>query len=357
MKTNVEAYAECAWCGRPIYHGNAYVCIDHHVEQADWDEELEGAAITVVHAESLLILCGACGNRLDTRRLAEALSTPEQFSRPRPTDPSPGSASWERGRRLGARASPPAWPHSTPQPPKHADDDEEEDGGPRAWMEYPPEAEAYGEYLRAVMRHATGIFERLGQFTDAPPADLITNAVIDYESAAEGCSMHQGLDEAGERGGWWDPSYSHVGTCSRCVRPPTPLEEAPYPASLHGRAFSMVTLDRPTWIPPNDEGSFYQQVIEPLVNLPGEEDHLYRWLDIFFAFARGKFVAYYSRYDPGERIEEIARKHEVQLFLMPLDVIPEGVREQHRHFRFLYVTRAQWEALLAGLECGGQGGV
>jgi hypothetical protein len=60
---------------------------------------------------------------------------------------------------------------------------------------------------------------------------------------------------------------------------------------------------------------------------------------------------------PASGSAPIARKQEVQLFLMPLDVIAEEVREQRRHFRFLYVTRAQWEALLAGLECGGQGGV
>ena len=74
-------------------------------------------------------------------------------------------------------------------------------------------------------------------------------------------------------------------------------------------------------------------------------DHLENWLRIFFRFARGKPVAYFSRYVPGARIHAVARQHGVRVQHVPLDRIPAELRERHQTFRIVRPNDEQWEVL------------
>ncbi|MFN8179293.1 MAG: hypothetical protein U0167_15280 [bacterium] len=76
--------SQCTWCGKPIDYGNAAVAIMHMIKQ----DERDGTT-TVIQAESLITLCGSCGNRLDADALTEALDSdvfrlpdPEHYREP-----------------------------------------------------------------------------------------------------------------------------------------------------------------------------------------------------------------------------------------------------------------------------------
>ena len=68
-----EVYAECDWCGEPIYFGNAVVSVNKNIEQVSDSPEGENSVITVIRSDGLLNLCAACGNRLDEDKLNEFL--------------------------------------------------------------------------------------------------------------------------------------------------------------------------------------------------------------------------------------------------------------------------------------------
>jgi hypothetical protein len=97
------------------------------------------------------------------------------------------------------------------------------------------------------------------------------------------------------------------------------------------------------------------RVIVPLVELaadPAQQDNLENWLRVFFAFTRGKPVAYFSRYVPGPKIHAVARQHGVRVVHVPLDRIPAELRERNRTFRLLSLTDEQWEVLRRRIAAG-----
>lgn len=319
MKRNTEPFGECAWCRRPIRYGERSASINHHLEDAEWDEALEHAAVTVHDAVVLLVLCASCGDTLNVERLEAMLQGAAEALR------MPGPEPFAQ--------LPPA-------------------GGERtAWTQHPHEAAAYAEYLREVMAKATAMLWRYtaDEGGEEPGGPEITNAVIDYTSDYEGTPAHDGYDHDADRAGWIDPSYTNVGSCSRQFSDAKVLQDEPCHVTLNDRELSLVTLDRPTWIPPDDSGSFYQEVIRPLMALEPGDDDLYGWLTLFFRFCSGKPVAYFSRYTPGPKIYAVAARAGVSLFQLPLDTIPEALREQHRKFRFLNLTKTQWNALVERL--------
>jgi len=61
-----------------------------------------------------------------------------------------------------------------------------------------------------------------------------------------------------------------------------------------------------------------------------------------FAFCRNKPFAYYSRYVPGPRIHEIARRFGVGVIHQPLSRVARERLERNQTFHFLHVTREQW---------------
>jgi hypothetical protein len=252
-------------------------------------------------------------------------------------------------------------------------------GSRYAWMAYPPDEQAYEAYVAHVLRRASlhtlsepaaepflaGLRDgidvratlrhwkegRLYVREDRGEWLTVTNGAIDYTSEREDSTVLRGLGRRGGRAGWVDPSLTSVGSASREIRVDV-IQKVPCHVTLRHREFSLITLDVPTWLEADDSRGFYSRVIKPLVHLPAERDHLYGWLDVMFAFCRGKPFAYYSRYVPGPRIHEIAARHRVRLLHRPLQLIGSALLQRHQTFRFLSVTRQQWEALEARIEEG-----
>ena len=113
-----------------------------------------------------------------------------------------------------------------------------------------------------------------------------------------------------------------------------------------------MTLNAPTLIPGDDSKSFYSQVITRLLALPPERANLYGWLEIMFDFCRRLPLVYYSEYVPGPRVHALAWKYGVTVFHRLLADIPTRPRERHSRFRFLWLTRAEWDALIERLAAG-----
>lgn len=71
-------HCTCDWCNSSIKYGNALFHIDRLIGQIDWNAE-EGSAIeTVIDTESLLTLCGECGNKFKLDVLREKLNSTAQ---------------------------------------------------------------------------------------------------------------------------------------------------------------------------------------------------------------------------------------------------------------------------------------
>jgi hypothetical protein len=94
--------------------------------------------------------------------------------------------------------------------------------------------------------------------------------------------------------------------------------------------------------------SFYDEVILGLLNLKGnpENNNIYGWLEVMFTFCRNKPFAYYSLYKPSPQITSIGQKFGVRVIHVPLARIPKRMLEPHRSFKFMSMTRSQWEDLL-----------
>jgi len=169
-----------------------------------------------------------------------------------------------------------------------------------------------------------------------------TNGAIDRTSGSERSDVLTGVTS----GGWTDPSLTQLGSCSRTCIPAEPLESDPWVQRNH-RELSFVTLDLPTLAPGTDDSgakAFYDLVIWPLVDLQrSAKDNLYSWLEVMLAFCSGKPFAYYSRYVPSPRIFAIASRHRVTLRHFPLRLLPTRLVERNRTFRFMSLTREQWE--------------
>ena len=123
----------------------------------------------------------------------------------------------------------------------------------------------------------------------------LTNGIIDWEHGSEFDDRLQG--------GWTMVGLTPVCSTWAVHREMgrTLAGAEPEVRLVRHREFSLITLDRPTWLRGKDSPSFYDRVIRKLVHLHGQADDLYAWLDIFFAFCAGKPVVYYSRYVPTRR--------------------------------------------------------
>jgi hypothetical protein len=245
-------------------------------------------------------------------------------------------------------------------------------GGDKAfWQCYPPDLEEYESFVNYAMRRAsmsdpgevasvrftTGMRDGLDvratlrhwaedeiYVREEKRGRLnFTNAALDWTSATEYSAILRGTTE----GGWIDPSETHLGTCSRQTRGATILQHDPH-MQRNDREFSLLTLDLPNSAngPEGKEAkSFYSKVIRPLVALPKSRDTLYDWLEIMFTFCAGKPFAYYSRYVPSPAIHRIAWQHDVEVVHFPLQRLPERLRRRNQVFRFMSLTRAQWDEL------------
>jgi len=175
----------------------------------------------------------------------------------------------------------------------------------------------------------------------------ITNGLIDFDSDVEASPVNLN-DASGRPTGWVDPSLLHVGSASWEIGPVEVVQREPAHVTRRVRRVSLLTLDAPTYLPRDDTKSFYGRVIKQLVDREfrrGRND-LYSWLAVMFAFCRNKPFAWYSRYVPGARVHEIARRFGVRVVHQPLGRVPRELIERNRTFHFLCVTREQWEDLV-----------
>lgn len=184
----------------------------------------------------------------------------------------------------------------------------------------------------------------------------VRNGLIDYTSRSEdswilqkaalGPSTEAPYRGAG-RGGWIDPDLENVGSASWTVRGNRVLQEKPFHMTNNFRELSLITLDAPTWLKSDKSRSFFNKVIVRLLDLPPWESNLYGWLRIMFDFCRNKPFAYCSSYRPGPRVHAIAREFGVRIIHVPLRRIPRRMLERHQCFHFMWLTRSQYEELLA----------
>ena len=185
----------------------------------------------------------------------------------------------------------------------------------------------------------------------------VTNGLIDWTSHNENSWILQNnLTPSQDKpyadatdGGWIDPDLLGAGSASWTVRKSVRLQSKPFLMQRVYRELSLITLDTPTWIK-GESGtrkSFYDSVILQLLGLEQQsENNIYGWLEIMFKFCRNKPFAYYSHYKPSPRIFGIGRQFGVRIIHVPLTRIPEQMLNQHRSFKFMWMTRDQWEELL-----------
>lgn len=251
------------------------------------------------------------------------------------------------------------------------------EGEQMAWVAYPSDETAYESFVRYILEHAslpdsqeskslpfqTGLRDGVDvrntirhwkdgtvYVREQANAQLrITNAVIDFTSHTERSVVLQGKGKGRNHAGWIDPDCTHVGGCSREATEAVVLQNQPCSVTLRKREFSFVTLDCPTWIKGGRGVTFFDRVINPLVNLPTGANNLYDWLEIMFRFCQRKTVAYYAEYVPSLRVMRIARKHHVRLVCIPLSRIPKPLLERNRTFRFMNLTRSQWDEFLKAI--------
>jgi hypothetical protein len=254
---------------------------------------------------------------------------------------------------------------------------EAKEGDKFAWVAYPPDEEDYEAFVRYVLEHASlpdsqeskslpfqaglrdgvDVRDTIRHWQDGTVyvreqanAQLrITNAVIDFTSRNEHSSVLQGKARGKGHAGWIDPDCTHVGSCSREATDQLVLQDKPCHVTERIREFSFVTLDCPTWIKGGRGVTFYDRVINPLVRLPEGSNDLYDWLEIMFEFCARKTVAYYAAYVPSQRIQRIARKYHVRLVHIPLTRIPKPLLKRNQKFRFLRLTKAQWDDLVKAI--------
>jgi hypothetical protein len=267
-------------------------------------------------------------------------------------------------------------------------------GEKTAWVAYPEDEKSYEAFVRYALGHASGA--NLDETTSVPLTSgiadgldiratirhwhmkeiyvreplrflvRVTNGLIDWTSRSENSWILQNAaamavrnpfysdaedySHGRGRGGWIDPSFSSVGSASRTVRVPVELQSKPFWMQQDHRELSLITLDTPTYIKGKSgtRKDFYDLVISKLVELSEEPDknNIYGWLEIMFNFCRNKPFAYYSLYKPSARILSIGRKFGVRVIHVPLTMIPKPMLQRHQSFKFMSMTRNQWEDLL-----------
>jgi hypothetical protein len=213
-----------------------------------------------------------------------------------------------------------------------------------AWGAYPADERRYEEFVQWVLSLA-------GTGGAWPPMDTGRNAVatfrngiVDWTSTEEDSPLLKGEIP----GGWIDPDCLHVGAVSRVRDDTRRLLSLEPEVAVERREFSFVTLDAPTWVEDSLRRyrSLFRQLISDLVDLQGtRHDNLLGWLDLMFGFCAGKPLAYFSRYVPGDGIQDIAGRHGVELVHMPLGTLPEALLAANQTFRFMHLARSQWMAL------------
>jgi len=230
------------------------------------------------------------------------------------------------------------------------------------WVGLPTETDAYERFVRTLLGWAS--FTHVGPRRVLPPGPLrapaavasplsITNAVLDFTSVVEGSPVHQGGQGPLRVGCWVDPDLTRIASASREARPVRTLQEQPCHVSLRQRALSLLSLDYPTAAPRRAADFFWREVIQGLCRLPPGHDHLYGWLELFFRYAQGKRVAYFSRYVPSDAITALGDRCGVEVVHFPLELIPESDLRRHEWFRFLHLTWQQWEALRGATDHSG----
>jgi hypothetical protein len=292
-----------------------------------------------------------------------------------------------RGRRLSAEPwFPVPWPILDPpdveQLTREARDAEYEklpDARPGEefhWQAYPPDQEAYEQFIRYALRQASqsdpldgpslpfvsGLEGGLDVRTTIRfwhedevyvrrhphQSEIIRNGVIDWTSRAEDSRILRG---GGGRGaGWNDPDSTVIGNVSRVVGHETISQRGESSVTRRPREWSFVTLDHPTFDAGPGMGAFWNRVIEPLLDLQdrGRND-VYDWLEVIFTLCEGKPFVYYSQYVPSARIYALARSHKVRLRWCPLGRLSPALVAQHRFWHQLWLSESQWQALLARL--------
>ena len=297
-----------------------------------------------------------------------------------------------RGRRLSAEPwFPVPWPILDPpdveQLTREARDAEYEklpDARPGEefhWHAYPPDQEAYEEFIRYALRQASqsdpldgpslpfvsGLEGGLDVRTTIrfwhedqvyvrrhpQRSEIIRNGVIDWTSRAEDSKILRG--GGGRAAGWNDPDSTVIGYVSRVVGHETIAQQGESAVTRRPREWSFVTLDHPTF----DDRSGHGRLLESRHRAPsgspgrGRED-VYDWLEVIFTFCEGKPFVYYSQYVPSARIHALARSHKVRLRWCPLDRLSATLLARHRFWHQLWLSDSQWQALLARLSARGK---
>ena len=292
-----------------------------------------------------------------------------------------------RGRRLSAEPwCPVPWPIvETPdvaQLTRAARDAHYEDlpdarpGEEFHWQAYPPDQEAYEEFVRYALRRASQL-DRV----DGPSAPFVSglesgvdvrttirfwhedqvyvrrqlrgsesirNGVIDWTSRTEDSKVLRGGGGGGA--GWNDPDSTVIGCVSRVIGHETISVQGESEVTRRPREWSFVTLDHPVYETRSGTGALFDRVISPLVDLERRpRDNVYGWLELVFQFCEGKPFAYYSQYVPSARIYALARAHKVRLQWCPLGQLSAALLARHRFWHQLWLSDSQWRVLQARL--------
>ena len=294
---------------------------------------------------------------------------------------------WFRGKRLSAEPwLPVPWPILDPpdaiQLTRQARDAHYEElpdarpGETFRWHAYPPDEEAYEDFVRYALRRASQLEPVDGSsvpFMSGLEGGLdvrttirfwhedqvyvrrhqrgsgsIRNGVIDWTSSAEDSGILRG---GGPEAGWNDPDSTAIGSVSRAVGHETISRQGQSEVTRRTREWSFVTLDHPTFETRPGAGALWTRVIEPLLALqnPLEDDDVYDWLEVVFRFCEGKPFVYYSHYVPSARIHALARAHKVRLRWCPLSRLSATLLARHRFWHLLWLSDSQWRALQARL--------
>jgi hypothetical protein len=74
MTGDENVFTRCDGCKRPIAFDHVQVSVNRNVEQAQQLEDAPPAVvIQVIDSDTLLKLCGSCGNKLSSEAITEAL--------------------------------------------------------------------------------------------------------------------------------------------------------------------------------------------------------------------------------------------------------------------------------------------
>ena len=292
-----------------------------------------------------------------------------------------------RGRRLSAEPwFPVPWPILDPpdveqltREARDADYEELPDARPGEefhWHAYPPDQEAYEEFVRYALRRSQS--ER--------PARRSVAAVREWTRGRVGCAddhsvlargpgvrppapatignhpeRRDRLDES--RGGLQD-SARRRGTRSRMERSRFDRHRQRVPCGWArddrrtGRVVGdtpatrvVVRHARPSHVRRHGPGTgaFWNRVIDAARGSGEGAGRRVRLAGAGVPFCEGKPFVYYSQYVPSARIHALARSHKVRLRWCPLGRLSATLLARHRFWHQLWLSDSQWRALHARL--------